>query len=981
MSLPWSAELCAVVNEGEDASYRLGGPLVSSALLRGLLRVPSDAELMLRSHGVREDAFNEAGYGEDASVVQRVYDRAMKIAMSAREDEVKPLHLLHALIEDYRSIASVLLRHQGVDLEALRAMIFGHVATHQAHQLSTVLQRGQHREVQASLFARPAEHSPLQIGLHPALADLSQLGQGHSGSERWEQECEVVTGAFPVVRPQDQVSADYAIIEAGPSPASYSAPRPAAPATPEQPLLVSWPEELPHQTDLNRGAMVRRRSGLDRPKTSPGMRRPHVNPSEAPQNKREPSNPRLRAPKMTARESQESTLNDLAQRLVAKKKKDDAQKRPTIVPSTSQQRPQPRPQQRVMNQAPARDSRASLSRTSRSPLGFDRFGLNPKVFPVLVKYGRNLLAEAREGRLDPVIGRDGEVEQLIDILNKRRSNNPVLIGAAGVGKTAIIEGLARLMAQREPPPGLEDRTLISLDMGTLLCGTQLRGAFQERLMAIKTEVRKAQGQVILFLDELHTWLGNGAGDAGTDAAGELKVALARGELPCIGATTTQEFKRIVDNDPAFDRRFEVIEVKPPSICDSITIIKGIIDRYGDHHHINYQPDAIEAAVRLSDRYVRERTLPDKAVAVLDRAGSMARRAGKRVVQREDVAEVISRMASVPLERLLMGDRERFLCMEKLLGEKLVGHEESIARIAQVIRRNHAGFGSHRPIGSFLFLGPTGVGKTEAVKVLADFLFGARSAVVRFDMSEYMEQHAVARLIGPPPGYVGFDDGGQLTEALRRHPHQIVLLDEIEKAHPDLLNILLQILDEGRLTDSKGRVVDFSNCVVVMTSNLGAAEAMREGRRGTIGFSDGASHDLKQRHASIEKTIVEAARRAFPPELWNRIEERLVFHPLEEEEVAKIAELQLADSAQRLDQEKNIQLDFDASVVPFLIARGGYDPQYGARPMRKTIQQYIEAALSELILRDRLLPGDFARVYVEDEVVKVDRTEGLTLGAA
>lgn len=629
---------------------------------------------------------------------------------------------------------------------------------------------------------------------------------------------------------------------------------------------------------------------------------------------------------------------------------------------------QPRTRQSVS--APAAPTRAaavpSRRQSSKLPSGFSPFDLG-KNYPMLNTFGRNLLAEARAGRIDPVIDRDQEIDQLIDVLNKRKCNNPILVGEAGVGKTAIIEGLALRMAQSNAPRGLENHTIVTLDYGSILCGTQLRGAVQERIKAIKTEISKANGLIILFLDEIHTWLTSGSGDPNSDAALELKMALSRGELLCIGASTPQELRRAFNADPAFERRFDFIEVKALSPETSIRIIEnGIIRKYAEHHGVTYAKDAIREAVRLSVRYIQERALPDKAISVLDRAGSLCERAGDPEVTPKHIAQVIAKIADVPVERLLVTEKQKLMDMEKILGERLIGHEANIAKIASVIRRNHAGFGAQRPIGSFLFLGPTGVGKTEAAKVLADFLFGSPKNIIRFDMSEFMEQHSVAKLIGAPAGYVGFDDGGLLTEALRKRPYQIVLFDEIEKAHPDVMNILLQILDEGRLTDAKGRHVDFSNTVVILTSNLGAEEVIRAAQN--IGFNGNAP---KPSAEEAEAIILKAANARFSPELWNRIEEKLVFHPLTIEQIEKIAHLLLNDSKKRLLEDKQIELIFDETLlIPYLIEHGGFDPKYGARPMRKTIQALVESRVADWILSHDYKPEKLY-VFMKEGMICVD----------
>ena len=588
------------------------------------------------------------------------------------------------------------------------------------------------------------------------------------------------------------------------------------------------------------------------------------------------------------------------------------------------------------------------------------------------------MAEAAAGRIDPVIEREAEIDQLIDILNKRRSNNPILVGEAGVGKTAIIEGLALKMARREAPEALDGKTIIALDYGAILSGTQLRGAVQERIRAIKSEIKKANGKIILFLDEIHSWIATNSNDPNADASLELKLALSRGEIMCVGTATPQELRRAFSADIGFERRFDFIEVKAPSPETSVRIIEhGIIDQYAKHHHVNYTSESIREAVRLSERYIQERSLPDKAISILDRAGSLCERSGETTVNPEHVARIIAMIAEIPIERLLMTERQKLLNMEQILGERLIGHEKNIAKISNVIRRNHAGFGAHRPIGSFLFLGPTGVGKTEAAKVLADFLFGSPKNMVRFDMSEFMEQHSVAKLIGAPAGYVGFDDGGLLTEALRKRPYQIVLFDEIEKAHPDVWNILLQILDEGRLTDAKGRHVDFSNAVVILTSNLGA-QNLANAVQGAIGF---AKNDTGVSEQDAESIILRTAKSKFSPELWNRIEEKLVFQPLDLEQIERIAHLLLADSCKRLQKDKGIHLSFDeSSLIPFLVRNGGFDPSYGARPMRQTIQSQVESKVAEWIISHEYAPGELF-VGVRNDIIYVEEIAPLGLASA
>ncbi len=591
------------------------------------------------------------------------------------------------------------------------------------------------------------------------------------------------------------------------------------------------------------------------------------------------------------------------------------------------------------------------------------FVLNRERFPTLTRLGRNLSHLAWLGRFDPVFGRDTEIEQALDVLHKRRSNNPCLVGEPGVGKTAIVEGVATRLAElhaERVAPAPPERVIIQVDMGAIMAGTHLRGALAERLRGLQDEVRQADGRVVIFIDEIHTLMGAGGGD-GHDAANELKAALARGEFPCVGATTVDEYRESIEADPAMERRFTAVQVDEPDEAATLQIVAGVADRYAAHHKVTYTAEAIDAAVRLGRRYLHDRCDPDKSLGVLDLAGAVARRSGG-TVDRRAVAEVISRMARVPVDHLMVDDPQRFLEMEQRLGAHIIGQRHVLERVAQTIRRNLAGFAGGRPIGSFLFLGPTGVGKTEAVKALASFLFGSRDALVRFDMSEYLEAHSVSRLIGSPPGYVGHDSGGQLTDRIRRRPYQVVLFDEIEKSHRDVWNVLLQILDDGRLTDGKGRTVDFANTVVVMTSNLGA-EAFATARH--VGFAPAADDDPDARRARA----LDAARSAFPPELWNRIECRLVFDPLSRDEVARVARLQLADRGRLLESERGITFAVDEAAIAVLIDAGGYDPGLGARPMRQAIARRIETPLAERILAGTLRRGHHVSIGAVDGVLE------------
>jgi ATP-dependent Clp protease ATP-binding subunit ClpC len=584
----------------------------------------------------------------------------------------------------------------------------------------------------------------------------------------------------------------------------------------------------------------------------------------------------------------------------------------------------------------------------RSPEG-GPFDLPADAFPLLSALGRNLTAEAAAGVVDPVFGREREVEALLDVLARRRSNNPLVVGPPGVGKTAVVEALARrLVDGGEGVHGLTGRILVEVSAGSLVSGTGVRGALAERVRQLREEVARSEGRVVLFIDEIHAIVG---GEGPDDLASELKASLARGELPCIGATTEAEYRKYFERDPALCRRFSAIHVDEPSPPDAVRILKGVAPRYEIHHAVAYAPEALEAAVELSVRYLPERHLPDKAISAMDMAAARVRRRGGAIVDAEAVASVISELARVPVDRLLMRDADRLLSLEARLAERVVGHGACMGRIADALRKGAAGFRGRRPLGTFLLLGPTGVGKTETAKAVADLLF-AGGAMTRLDMSEFSEAHAVARLLGAPPGYIGHQEGGQLTEPVRRRPYQLVLLDEVEKAHPQVLLSLLPLLDEGRLTDGRGRTVDFTNTVVFMTSNLGSGAPAPERR---MGFGPAAVTE-----SSAEQQALAAARAAVPPELWNRIDEPLWFGPLGRDEVAEIARRMLRSVAAALEAAHGVILEVDPSAIDSLIAGGGYDPALGARPMRRVVGRMVEAPLAARVLERSL--GARVRLY-------------------
>jgi ATP-dependent Clp protease ATP-binding subunit ClpC len=593
-----------------------------------------------------------------------------------------------------------------------------------------------------------------------------------------------------------------------------------------------------------------------------------------------------------------------------------------------------------------------------------RFELDHQRFPVLTALGKNLTLAALRGELDPVVGRDAEIEQALDVLAKREGNNPCLVGGAGVGKTSVVRGLAQRIVEGRDAGTLDDRIVIQIPIGELVAGTGVRGALAQRIGGIRRETVAARGRVVVFFDEIHQLF---VGDAAEEIASELKLALARGEIPCLGATTTEEFQKTIGNDAALARRFTQVEIAEPSREDAYLVLEALKPKLEAHHAVAYQTEALAAAVAWSVRYLPGRALPDKAVSILDLGGARSRRRGRLTVGAETVAEVVAELADMPVERLLESDGDRMLRLEEILAERVVGHTAGIRRIARILRRNAAGLGSRRPIGTFLLLGPTGVGKTETAKAIAEVLFHCESAMTRLDLSEFSEAHAVARLLGAPPGYIGHESGGQLTEAVRRRPYQVILLDEIEKAHPDVLTSFLAVFDEGRMTDGRGRTVDFTNTVILMTSNLGAHESGAAPRR-RVGFGGG---DGGENLADLDERVTAAARSALSPELYNRIDEVLVFHPLGKDEVREIARRLLGGTAQALLDQRRVQLEYGPELIELLLEQGGYDPSLGARPMKRTIARLVEAPLAERLLRGELPQGSVALLEVNGKELEFD----------
>jgi ATP-dependent Clp protease ATP-binding subunit ClpC len=640
-------------------------------------------------------------------------------------------------------------------------------------------------------------------------------------------------------------------------------------------------------------------------------------------------------------------------------------------------------------------------------------------YEILEKYSTDLTDLARQGKLDPVIGRDAEITRVIRILSRRTKNNPVLVGETGVGKTAIAEGLAQRLVTGDVPPTLRDRRLLALDLAGMVAGSKFRGEFEERLKAVMDEVRNARGKVVLFIDELHTVVGAGAAAGSIDASNMLKPALSRGEIQVVGATTIDEYRKHIEKDAALERRFSPVFVEEPDVETTVEMLRGLRKRYEEHHQLTISDAAIHAAAHLSSRYINDRFLPDKAIDLIDEASAKLRidiysmppalkaketelrrlqqeeeEAGARrdyeraallrsrylalqsefetereawlkssnldeVVDDEDVAQIVSSWTGVPVSRMLETEREKLIHMEERLHERVIGQHEAIVALSDAIRRARSGLRDpRRPIGSFIFVGPTGVGKTELARALAEYLFDSDEAMTRVDMSEFQERHTVARLIGAPPGYVGYDEGGQLTESIRRRPYQVVLFDEIEKAHPDVFNTLLQVLDDGRLTDGQGRTVDFRNTVIIMTSNAGTEHL----QGGGIGFSTSGKGPRQIDMKDARKKVDEALRQTFRPEFLNRVDEIILFHPLTMEDLTRIIDLQVGDLVERLRDQK-ITLKLTRAAKEYLVTEG-YNPIYGARPLRRTVQRLLETPISRELLRGIFKAGDTIEVDLE-----------------
>ena len=652
-------------------------------------------------------------------------------------------------------------------------------------------------------------------------------------------------------------------------------------------------------------------------------------------------------------------------------------------------------------------------------------------YRTLDKYSRDLTKLAREGKLDPVIGRDNEILRVIQVLSRRTKNNPVLIGEAGVGKTAIVEGLAQKINKNDVPENLLNKKVVSLDLGAMIAGSRFRGEFEERLKASMEEIERAQGEIILFIDELHTVVGAGSAQGAMDASNMLKPALARGELQCVGATTLDEYRQYIEKDSALERRFAPVFVDEPTVDDTIAMLRGLRERYEQHHKVTYADDALVAAVKLSQRYVMDRRLPDKAIDLMDEAAAKLRvalhtlppdlkelkievdklaaeeeeahtvrdyeraatvRAERlrlegefavarekwqseneldEVVTEEDIASVVASWTGIPVNQMMETEAEKLLEMEARLHERIVGQDKAIVALSDAIRRSRSGLSDpRRPIGSFIFLGSSGVGKTELAKAMAEFLFDDEEALIRVDMSEYREQHTVSRLFGAPPGYVGYEQGGQLTEQVRRRPYSVVLFDEIEKAHPDVWNALLQLLDDGRLTDGQGRMVNFRNTVIVMTSNVGTSFVKSSGALGFAGTRDAEE-------AKDHKRIEDALKKTFRPEFINRIDEIIIFEPLSEAHVVEIVTLQMKEVQERLSEQGGLSIILTEAAQHWL-AKQGFDEDFGARPLRRALQRFVESPLSVKLLKGEFVAGDIVHIDEVDDTLMFQKAEDATV---
>ncbi|MBK8010675.1 MAG: AAA family ATPase [Deltaproteobacteria bacterium] len=936
-SLPEAPELQQILGEAHDISASTQQQLGTVHVLLAFFTTRNQAGRLLRNRGIDEDRLLRAldpGAREPRGTIDEVFERASQIAAGCGAREVDCLHVLVAMTRARDALAYKLLDQMTERMSALRTRALTILTGAVPRWLDDRRRSSAHEEEYVAVPSAIPHRRPRERGLHEARAQAlvwnppirppspkstrreyptrsfesdersSRMGRGRpqpngQASERLRnhQSEENKPNAMNKVR-------NAGAIAPGPGAATGTAPKAALGAGPS-----AGPGATPGATP---GTAFGAATGTT-PKATLG-----AGPGAAPGTARDTFGPAAaRQPGPSA----DGVLNPSAGE---------------VLHTTGQRSPDIHANGEPRSQVPA-----STSSDPAAP-----WLLPPAKYPWLTSLGRNLSAEAARGKLDRLVGRQREIEQLIDILGKRRGNNPCLLGEPGVGKTAVVEGLAAHFVQSYTGNRAETSIIVGLDVGALLVGTHLRGSFSEKLQGLRDEVKRSRGRVIIFFDELHTLVGAGAaGDGPQDAANELKSALARGDFPCIGASTHEEYALHIERDAALKRRFVPVLVREPSEEEAIAMIRQIIVAYAKHHEVHFTDESIEHAVRLSSRYLKDRFLPDKAIALLDLAGSRVARSGHTAVTPTTIAELVAERVDLPVERILASDRDRLLNLERLLAREIVGHRDQISRIAEAIRRSAAGFRTRRPQAAFLFVGPTGVGKTETARALASVLHGQAESMIRFDLSEFSESHTVSRLIGSPPGYVGHDSGGQLTEAVRQRPGRVILFDEIEKAHPSVLQVLLQVLDEGRLTDGRGRSVSFEETIIIMTSNAGADLAKMKPRIGFDGPDD-AEEDL-------DRQVLENAKRHLSPELWGRIQERLVFRPLKTEEIRAIARLLAADSSRRLFTERGIQYQLDEHAVDFLLEQGGFDINLGARPMRHVLARIVEAPIAARILEGRL----------------------------
>lgn len=915
--LPFTGPTRQILRNARQLAKERNRNLTSIFLLASFVTSDNEAAFLLEDQGISAseilDCARDSG-SEPAVVTRQIFDRSRDLFERLNCEAIDCFCLFSALLRTPQARAHRILDEFGVDLKLLRTTVRNFIG-----QSDTGRHRAQSRDPtpqsrQRSKSADYADSAPSQIGIHPSLNTSPAAGQTQNKSGPDTLTDSTIGGA------------DTRTIAPGQS--QDESPKSETRAEAES------GEGESGQTDESTGFIAQAKQ------TAKKLGNKIFGKSEPPDSEQKPSEPDSEAGRPT-REMDAVDSPSGTSSVASPPDTDDAPDEPS--------------------------ASATVKLDAQSDSWSDFYQLDPEEFPYLTEYGRNLTLDALAGEIDPVLCRQEEKTELTDILGKRRANNPILIGEPGVGKTAIVEGLASDFVElAKSGNAAGERTIVEIDFGQLVSGTHLRGSLSERLVGIKQEVRRAGGDVIVFLDEIHRVFELGDNGDGPNAAGELKTALARGQFPCIGATTSTEYRRHVEQDGAMARRFQEVLVEEPDEQTALEILNGIRQDYASHHGVEYTDDALRKSVRLGQRYLYDKRLPDKAIGLLDLAGSRASRSGKPKVDGRDVQQVVSRLADVPIERLSGSRKKRFLRMEEFVRQRFIGHESVVSTVCDVIRRNYAGFRGQRPIGSLLFLGPTGVGKTELAKVLADFLFHDRDALVRIDMSEFREAHSVSRMIGSPPGYVGFDQGGELTEQVRRRPYQIVLLDEIEKAHPDVLNLLLQILEEGELSDGRGAQVDFSHTVIVLTSNLGAEtfeEKVGRQDKAPIGFSSRPRQGRSNAsfRDAVQQTL-DAARSELTPELWNRLDEKCVFKPLARTEIKQIARLQLAESRRKLERESQIELDFADELLNFLIDNGGYDPELGARPMRQAIERYVEAEVARYILeRD---PGEGVCIRVD-----------------